>query len=465
MLAPIKMATPNSLVSHAAEGPAIMGSRRGACTALGDVPADVQCEWPLPKTSLRPVDRKTGKDGAAPSQRNLRSTLLPPPAYGQTMLPSSIAPKQECSPRCVLSPRRRPLHLDLDGSHGATAATPADLRHAILTTCTTGCPPESSTDLVAQPIRSPVILTSKAHEVHTKLLVSVKRAAPPVALPIVPRRPVHGSCPCVRMGNQQSNHARLTNGALQSPAAASTSTLDEDGHSMDSVVRSPKLKPSKHAPRQSSLNLLKKKGGPHASKVPKDLTTTVIEVPRAATAPNLDLVGDGDAYEVTEEGGIENDKFRHAKTLSSPSPTYPAPGGSPDTITEKSATRPISAGTTVSACSARRLDPIDGGRDSSSPYLRVSALSPTLPAPPPVPEDSPHKYGLKDNMETPEPPSPPLELDAVKARRRSSGIEIFNVRLSRPALMAGSANRFSGSKEPPVRIVLPQWLEHCSPPR
>lgn len=64
--------------------------------------------------------------------------------------------------------------------------------------------------------------------------------------------------------------------------------------------------------------------------------------------------------------------------------------------------------------------------------LRASALSPTIPAPSPLPEDSPHKYGLKDRMETPEPepvkqPPPPEPVELNKAQRRSSGLEIFNV--------------------------------------
>ncbi|KAI6823696.1 hypothetical protein KC327_g8371 [Hortaea werneckii] len=63
--------------------------------------------------------------------------------------------------------------------------------------------------------------------------------------------------------------------------------------------------------------------------------------------------------------------------------------------------------------------------------LRASALSPTIPAPSPLPEDSPHKYGLKDRMETPEPelvkqPPPPEPVELNKAQRRSSGLEIFN---------------------------------------
>ncbi|KAI7159627.1 hypothetical protein KC349_g4044 [Hortaea werneckii] len=63
--------------------------------------------------------------------------------------------------------------------------------------------------------------------------------------------------------------------------------------------------------------------------------------------------------------------------------------------------------------------------------LRASALSPTIPAPSPLPEDSPHKYGLKDRMETPEPepvkqPPAPEPVELNKAQRRSSGLEIFN---------------------------------------
>jgi hypothetical protein len=60
------------------------------------------------------------------------------------------------------------------------------------------------------------------------------------------------------------------------------------------------------------------------------------------------------------------------------------------------------------------------------PTKRDSALSPCIPAPSPLPEDSPHKYGLKDRMDTPDVPEPE-EINVVKARRRSSGLDIFNV--------------------------------------
>lgn len=57
---------------------------------------------------------------------------------------------------------------------------------------------------------------------------------------------------------------------------------------------------------------------------------------------------------------------------------------------------------------------------------RNLVLSPSIPAPSPLPEDSPHKYGLKDRMDTPEVPEPE-EINVVKARRRSNGLEIFHV--------------------------------------
>ena len=68
------------------------------------------------------------------------------------------------------------------------------------------------------------------------------------------------------------------------------------------------------------------------------------------------------------------------------------------------------------------------------PTKRDSALSPSIPAPSPLPEDSPHKYGLKDRMDTPEVVEPE-GISVVKARRRSSGLDIFNVSLSICAIL------------------------------
>ena len=97
------------------------------------------------------------------------------------------------------------------------------------------------------------------------------------------------------------------------------------------------------------------------------------------------------------------------------------------TLTEESAARPISASGTITGRQPDIQTP-DSAEQDSPTHLRVSALSPTLPAPSPIPEDSPHKYGLKDRMDTPEAASPPPpDIDIAKARRRSSGLAIFTV--------------------------------------
>nr|POF15514.1 hypothetical protein CFP56_48709 [Quercus suber] len=65
----------------------------------------------------------------------------------------------------------------------------------------------------------------------------------------------------------------------------------------------------------------------------------------------------------------------------------------------------------------------------SPPLTRSSVLSPTIPAPSPLPEDSPHKYGLRDHAETPEPikVARTEEADGNKSQRRASGVSIFQV--------------------------------------
>jgi hypothetical protein len=91
---------------------------------------------------------------------------------------------------------------------------------------------------------------------------------------------------------------------------------------------------------------------------------------------------------------------------------------------------PLSASTTI-----RDLRSIDSADESTKvevpeieePTEIISNLSPTIPAPSPLPEDSPHKYGLRDQVDTPEVPEIPDTIDLPKARRKSSGLEIFNV--------------------------------------
>lgn len=132
------------------------------------------------------------------------------------------------------------------------------------------------------------------------------------------------------------------------------------------------------------------------------------------------------------------------------------------TITENGIKQPLSASTTIresraeSRRESRMEERFDGSTDlpqlppgrpisqalslprgvspAPSQAKRDSALSPTIPAPSPLPEDSPHKYGLKDRMETPE-VTKAEDINAAKDRRRSSGPEIFNVRYSTSLLL------------------------------
>ncbi|KAM0717287.1 hypothetical protein Q7P37_007139 [Cladosporium fusiforme] len=217
------------------------------------------------------------------------------------------------------------------------------------------------------------------------------------------------------MGNQHSHHASGDEGAFD----------DSDARSTQSGYRQSRLKAAR-LPRRGSMNVFKKLDA--KSPLSPGLTGTVIEVPRAATAPNLDGMGDDDD-DLTEDEQ-ERSRARHAHRHSAPSPSIPMHSASPTaTLTEESAARPISASDTITdrQPSTQVEDFADEQEEEgASAHLRVSALSPTLPAPSPIPEDSPHKYGLKDRMDTPEAATPPPEIELAKARRRSSGLAIFN---------------------------------------
>ncbi|KAK6437106.1 hypothetical protein LTR95_006698 [Oleoguttula sp. CCFEE 5521] len=215
------------------------------------------------------------------------------------------------------------------------------------------------------------------------------------------------------MGNQHSHHA----------VDNSTATDESDAHSISSQAR-PRSK-GVRLPRRSSFNVFK--AMETKSPIPPGFTATVIEVPRAATAPNLDDMADEDASEEFEE---LRGRTRHVHRHSAPSPallSHPIQPASPATVTERNAARPLSAVDTITTY--RPEDEGMGNAQSSSPEadrLRVSALSPTLPSPSPLPEDSPHKYGLRDCMDTPDGEVPPPDIQVAKAKRRSSGLEIFN---------------------------------------
>jgi hypothetical protein len=297
-------------------------------------------------------------------------------------------------PRCLLSRPNRPATISIDGTNGASTLPAYKLKQAIQETTLAAAPPQ---------------------------IIASEVAPPPIPLRSPERgRPRHRRSPAlqisdldVTMGNHPSH---------LEPAHDNVSDHTDDRSA--SVQRNSRSKGAR-VPRRSSINVFKRfdASSPH----PTEMTATVIEVPRAATAPNLDGMVDDDDSE-TEDDEPERTRARHAHRHSAPSPSIPMHPVSPSaTLTEESAARPISASGTITGRHPDIQTP-DSAEQDSPTHLRVSALSPTLPAPSPIPEDSPHKYGLKDRMDTPEAASPPPpDIEISKARRRSSGLAIFNV--------------------------------------
>jgi hypothetical protein len=295
-------------------------------------------------------------------------------------------PPQE--PRCLLSRSHRPSTISVDETNGASTLPAYELKQAIHET--------RLSNETLQPLDRtlPLVLPERGRTRH--------RRSPAQQIDLS----------ATIMGNQHSHHDSTDDGAFD----------HVDDRSTPSVLQVSRLKAAR-LPRRSSMNVFKRLDV--KSPLPIDLSGAVIEVPKAATAPNLDDMVDD---EETEDDERERSRARHAHRHSAPSPSMPMHPASPTaTLTEESAARPLSASDTITD---RRdnTDVEDFAEEDSPAHLRISALSPTLPVPSPIPEDSPHKYGLKDRMDTPEaniPAQPDPEL--VKARRRSSGLAIFNV--------------------------------------
>jgi len=198
------------------------------------------------------------------------------------------------------------------------------------------------------------------------------------------------------------------------PSSLNGSPGPDDNASLNSVVRRPA-----RILRKRSNNLLKRLD--MKSPLPRPLTATSI------------LVTTHGHFDASLDSFIEPAHLAHESVI-----MLPSAATATTLVDGDAADHPLSASTTIK----------DGRCDSKSPYQaavedadedfieipppvpthRSSALSPTIPAPSPLPEDSPHKYGLKDHMDTPEPEQePPVDISINKARRRSSGLEIFTV--------------------------------------
>jgi len=308
--------------------------------------------------------------------------------------PSPPAHVNTCPPRCLLSRDSRPADLALTRTNGLTTLRPDDLKRRIS---------DGRSDRYDTQVQVPRLKARRQ----------------------LPKTPSYEA-----MGNTQSN--------------ANSSTSDNA-----SVRNGPRG--AVRVLRKSSTNLFNRMDA--KSPIPPEVTTTtVIQVRQQASPPGLDGTDD--------ESPV--DPFMGGQRLSQASGDRAVRSPTTATITDEAGSRPLSATTTIrdsrpqTRNQSRRESRIEEDLESHEnmaepvrptsrpssrptsfpprispippPSSRQSALSPTLPAPSPLPEDSPHKYGLKDRMDTPEVPEPE-EIRVVKAaRRRSSGLEIFNVR-------------------------------------
>lgn len=217
------------------------------------------------------------------------------------------------------------------------------------------------------------------------------------------------------------------------PSSISGSPEIPDNSSVRSVVRRPV-----RVLRKSSTNLFQRINS-KSPMLPPEVQCTAIQVSQQVSTSTFDASNNGN-----DESPVDPSADG---PISSKSPGMaPMHSASTMTITEEN-TRPLSATTAIrdSRAESRRESrlenhpafveefksetqdqPVQQKSLPALPAKRDSALSPSIPAPSPLPEDSPHKYGLKDRMDTPEVIEPEM-INVVKARRRSSGLDIFNV--------------------------------------
>lgn len=330
----------------------------------------------------------------------------------------ALSTNQACSPRSPLITREhRPSNLTLTRTNGLTTITAQELKQQIAG--------DDRTD-------------------NCTAITQVPRR-PPKRLPKTPILQIMGNKP---------------------------SSVSDDDASDRSVVRNPV-----RILRKSSTNLFKRIDS--KSPLPPELTRTVIEVQQQVSP----ITDDNDE---NDESLIDPFMDGNISPNSPDVPPVAVHSASTVTITnDNAALRRLSASTTIrdSRVDSRRESRLGGHTSfmedlqSESDYPskqpspvalhhRSLALSPSIPAPSPLPEDSPHKYGLKDRMDTPEVPEPE-DINVIKARRRSSGLDIFNVSLAFTYLRLPrftSTDTPVGSKISPIRLVLPQRPLHFPPP-
>lgn len=291
-----------------------------------------------------------------------------------------------CSPRSTA--KHRPAPLTLRSSFGYTETTTADLKQRICDARTAN--PPTTTTQVPLDQRDP--------------------------LPPTPTTPF-------AMGNK--------------PSSISGSPVPDD-KSIRSVMRRDSKMPMS---RKSSFNLFKRIDS--KSPLPRDVTASVMSILHRDGHKKEDTTATDDDGQVSVPTDPFYDQHDYDDCSRYPDVCSKVHSNSNMTMTEDRATMPLSAATTIRDCKSADLpdSQTDSQTDGAADFKDVppvptddahvlSALSPTIPAPSPLPEDSPHKYGLRDKIDTPEVPEEPEKINVAKMRRKSSGLEIFNVRCS-----------------------------------
>lgn len=331
-----------------------------------------------PRTSRKPV-APSGRYGVSAREKELPP--MPSAAVEQQQNASTPPTTKACSPRS--SP---PSKLTLHSSNGFTALPSPDLKQRICDT--------------------------RANSTATLIQVPLDSREPISPTPTTPWT----------MGNKPS-----------SIGGGSPTPDDESNHS---VIRTHTRRGSKqHVSRKGSFgNVFKRIDS--KSPLPRDVTNSVMSIlhPSGTHKKTDSCALEDDAADESAPANPFLDQPEHHDTR------YPdsskVNSTSTTTMTESKAELPLSAGTTIRHhrsedrlhSSRSQLDGADDTKDLPPlPPSEDEVLSPTLPAPSPLPEDSPHKYGLRDKIDTPEPPKEAVqELSVAKMRRKSSGLEIFN---------------------------------------
>ncbi|KXT12732.1 hypothetical protein AC579_8898 [Pseudocercospora musae] len=283
-------------------------------------------------------------------------------------------------PRSSPPTRHRPASLSLINTNGCTAISTSELKQRICDTRING---------IAAIIQVPT---------------DNREPTPPT--PTTP--------PAVfAMGNAHSTH--LTDHSA-------------DDKSMRSVVHV--RRSSKPISRKSSFNVFKRIDS--RSPLPRDVTASVMSILHRDGPSKDDGVPDSDGpVSVPTDPFFDQPEDCEGQYPRSPKVN----SASTITMTESRAHLPLSASTTIRdfrSAETSEDDPLAGTPQINEPdAIRddvdiLSAISPTIPAPSPLPEDSPHKYGLRDEIDTPEVPDVQENIELPKARRKSSGPELFN---------------------------------------